>query len=130
MSGVGVNCNREKQICILAKVGFVSNKNGCAKLHYGLRCSIKDNFNPENSKIWPTCVVKDPKQTRACRVFFKLLQVGIPVMSLSSKNHFQILKEKRKLSPTLLSAKANLNLILVHFSIEKKKYIFCAPLRD
>jgi hypothetical protein len=34
------------------------------------------------------------------------------------------------LSQTLLGAKANLNLILVHFSIEKKEYISCAPLRD
>jgi hypothetical protein len=29
-----------------------------------------------------------------------------------------------------LGAKSNLNLILVHFSIGKKKYISCAPLRD
>jgi hypothetical protein len=40
------------------------------------------------------------------------------------KNHFQILKEKRRLSQTLLGAKANLNLILVHFSIEKKEIYF------
>jgi hypothetical protein len=42
-----------------------------------------------------------------------------------SKNHIQILKEKRKSSQALLGAKTNLNLILVHFSIEKNN-IFIA----
>jgi hypothetical protein len=37
MSGVVVNSNREKQVFLLAKVGFVSNINGSEKLHYGFR---------------------------------------------------------------------------------------------
>jgi hypothetical protein len=78
-----VNGNREKQVFILAKVGFVSNVNGCKNLHYGFRFSKKVDINRENSKIPPKCVVKDPKQMRAGPVFLNLLQVGIPVMLVS-----------------------------------------------
>jgi hypothetical protein len=46
MSCVVVNGNREKQVFILAKVGFVSNIDGCEKLHNGFRFSIKVNVNP------------------------------------------------------------------------------------
>jgi hypothetical protein len=45
MSGVVVNGNSEKQVFILAKVGFVSDMNGCEKLHYGFRFSIKVDIN-------------------------------------------------------------------------------------
>jgi hypothetical protein len=41
MSGVVVNGNCEKQIFILAKVGYVSNVNGSEKLHFGSRFSKK-----------------------------------------------------------------------------------------
>jgi hypothetical protein len=40
MSGVVVKGNREKQAFILAKVGFVSNRNGSEKLRYGFRFSM------------------------------------------------------------------------------------------
>jgi hypothetical protein len=36
-----VNGNREKQVFILAKVGYVSNVNGSEKLHSGSRFSKK-----------------------------------------------------------------------------------------
>jgi hypothetical protein len=40
-----VNDNREKQVFILAKVGYVSNVNGSEKLHYGSRFSKKVDIN-------------------------------------------------------------------------------------
>jgi hypothetical protein len=72
-----MNGNREKQAFILAKVRFVSNINGCEMVYYGFGFSIKVDVNPQNSKIRPKCVVKDPKQMRAGPVFLNLLQVGI-----------------------------------------------------
>jgi hypothetical protein len=45
MCGVVVNGIRGKQVFILAKVGFVSNINGCEKLHYGFRFSKKIDTN-------------------------------------------------------------------------------------
>jgi hypothetical protein len=45
MSGEVVNGNREKQVFMLAKVGYVSNVNGSEKLHYGSRFSKKVDIN-------------------------------------------------------------------------------------
>jgi hypothetical protein len=47
------------------------------------------------------------------------------------KKSFSDSEREKKVEPqSLIGAKANLNLILVHIPIEKKKHISCAPLRD
>jgi hypothetical protein len=66
-----VNGNREKQVFILAKVGFVSNINGCENLHYGFGFSIKVDVNPPKQQDTANMCCKRSKTNENRARFFE-----------------------------------------------------------